>query len=214
MIILGLMVIHTPLRFLLRWGLDGPKQTSGHFQLAIDAGLFRWRPSPIHHRKVWRVLWGVYQAPWARTSPSNPPRPSPPQGSIWHQFNIDSTSISWFFDAKSTPEEERARRIRGCRPGGPVPNKPLPSHVNRRCMSYKEEVYVIQIGGVCRFSQGIPTRKKRTFAKTYSNYKSQVSFHTFLDVSRTQVAGTPLNWDFPSVVKLLASLRETSDSLA
>ena len=28
-------------------------------------------------------------------------------------------------DAKSTPEEERARRTRGWGPGGPVPNKPL-----------------------------------------------------------------------------------------
>ena len=54
--------------------------------------------------------------------------PSPPQGSIWHRFNIDSTLIRHRFpdltlfrcriDAKSTPEEGRARRIRGWGPGG------------------------------------------------------------------------------------------------
>ena len=54
--------------------------------------------------------------------------PSPPQGSIWHRFNIDSTSIRHRFpdltlfrcqiDAKSTPEEGRARWIRGWGPGG------------------------------------------------------------------------------------------------
>ena len=47
----------------------------------------------------------------------------PPQRSIWHQFNIDSTLIQHRIrvksgnrcriDAKSTPEEGRARRIRG-----------------------------------------------------------------------------------------------------
>ena len=77
------------------------------------------------------------------TAPPPPPdptlesaSPSPPQGSIWHRFNIDLTSIRHRFDidltlfrcridAKSTPEEGRARRIRGWGPGGPVPNKPL-----------------------------------------------------------------------------------------
>ena len=47
--------------------------------------------------------------------------PSPPQGSIWHRFDIDSTSISWlwpYFDAKLTPEEGRARWIRGWGPRG------------------------------------------------------------------------------------------------
>ena len=47
---------------------------------------------------------------------------SPPQGSIWHRFNIDSTLIRHrflilpYFNAKLTPEEGS---------GGPAPNKPL-----------------------------------------------------------------------------------------
>ena len=46
-------------------------------------------------------------------------------GSIWHRFNIDSTSIRHrfpdlrpYFDAKSTPEEGKARRVRGWGAGG------------------------------------------------------------------------------------------------
>ena len=43
---------------------------------------------------------------------SSPPHPWPPQGSIWHRFDIDF--LIWpYFDAKSTPEKGRARRIRG-----------------------------------------------------------------------------------------------------
>ena len=37
--------------------------------------------------------------------------PSLPQRSIWHRFDIDF--LSWpYCDAKSTPEEERVKRIR------------------------------------------------------------------------------------------------------
>ena len=43
--------------------------------------------------------------------------PSPPQGSIWHRFDTD-LPIWPYFDAKSTSEEGRARRIRGWGPGG------------------------------------------------------------------------------------------------
>ena len=68
--------------------------------------------------------------------------PSPPQGSIWHRFNIDSTLIrhrnrvksgnrcginveSMLNRCKATPEERRARRIQRVGSGGPEPNKPL-----------------------------------------------------------------------------------------
>ena len=53
--------------------------------------------------------------------------PSPPQGSIWHRFNIDSISISWF-DPTSMPNRPlrrgRARQIWGWGPGGLCQKKP------------------------------------------------------------------------------------------
>ena len=66
----------------------------------------------------------AYWAQTPRTSPSNPPRPPLLRG----RFGIDSALIRhWFdidvliwpyFDAKSSPEEGRARRIRAWGPGG------------------------------------------------------------------------------------------------
>ena len=89
---------------------------------------------------VWHVVFffffvggGVFLSQFARgllgTGPPDPTlesaSPSPPQGSIRHRFDIDSTSIDPVsmsircrIDAKSTPEEGRARRIRGSGPGG------------------------------------------------------------------------------------------------
>ena len=49
-----------------------------------------------------------------RTPPSNPPRP---QGSIWHRNRVKSGNRCRI-DAESTPEEGRARWIRGWGPGG------------------------------------------------------------------------------------------------
>ena len=64
--------------------------------------------------------------------------PSPPQGSIWHRFSIDSTSIQHRFpdltlfrcriDAESMPNRPLRRGGRGGFEGGvrgSVPNKPL-----------------------------------------------------------------------------------------
>ena len=71
--------------------------------------------------------------------------PSPPQGSIRHRFDIDSASIRHRFpdltlfrcriDAKSTPEEGRARRIRGWGPGGLCLKSPS-QHQQRRCSPF------------------------------------------------------------------------------
>ena len=86
-------------------------------------------------------LWH-FSPPYIRhTHPPDPTlesaSPFPPQGSIWHRFDIDSTSKlgrirksmsnQCRIDAESTPEEGRARRIREWGLGGAVPNKPLTS---------------------------------------------------------------------------------------
>ena len=55
--------------------------------------------------------------------PSNPPRPPPPQGSIWHRNRVESGNPSGI-DVESMPDrcqidpERTARRIRGWGPRG------------------------------------------------------------------------------------------------
>ena len=104
--------------------------------------LFRQNPfsKPLIERGcLLLLLWGVC---WAQAPPDptlESASPSPPQGSIWHRFNIDSTlmrhwfdidfliSLFWcrismsnryWIDATLTPEEGRARRIWGWVLGG------------------------------------------------------------------------------------------------
>ena len=63
-----------------------------------------------------------------------------------------------------------------------------------RCISYRWEVHLIQIGGVCRFSQEIPAAERQTFAKVHKMRITGV-FHTFLEESLARVTETPLNHD-------------------
>ena len=66
-------------------------------------------------------------------------------------------------DAKSTPEERRARRIRGWVPGGPVPNKPLtnlslkPVNWQQTCM--RADPWILEAaaeGGIARRAAHCP----------------------------------------------------------
>ena len=69
-------------------------------------------------------------------------------------------------------------------------------------LSYKREVCFMQMRGVChtnrrymKFVQGIPTTEEHTFGKGQNaNHKLTSILSYFLEVSRTWVARTPLNY--------------------
>ena len=67
------------------------------------------------------------------------------------------------------------------------------------------------MGGVCRLSQRIPSTERYTVPSM--TYKSHAYFHTFVEVSRTLVAGNPPKaglWDKESlsVIRLSSKLTE------
>ena len=99
-----------------------PLFTKPHFRGCwSEAECTKWRDFPP---KVVRGLLGT--GPPDCTLESASPS-SAPHGSIWHRFDIDSTSISWFalFRCQIDPwggEDKADSRVGS---GGPVPNKPL-----------------------------------------------------------------------------------------
>ena len=79
-------------------------------------------PRPGELSRIVRGLLGTGQSDPALESAS----PSPSWGSIWHrigsgsnqEIDVESMPNRCWIDAKSTPEEGKARRIRGWGPGG------------------------------------------------------------------------------------------------
>ena len=76
--------------------------------------------------------------------------PSPPQGSIWHRFNIDSTSIQHrfpdltLFRCQINPEEGTASWIRGRGLGGLClinPSQNLPNFVSQKGSNFEHLTY-------------------------------------------------------------------------
>ena len=115
----------------------------------------------------------------------------PPQGSVWHQFDIDLTSISWFdhLDAKSTPEEGGWGGFEGG-VWGPVPNKPL---TTLQCMTIEWSVqrkFLFQVVWThCSREKKQIHNKQSTIVENHSALLEKDSYHKMPHVCLEKPSG-------------------------